>query len=420
MSLLQIGLLVIGLMVLSLVSQERFKIPMPVTLISVVLLLASFGIHFDMKGSTFDELVLLLLPLLITSDVLNLSPKELKRNWLSVVLTAGVVVVASIVLGVVLKTLFFHHYALSVPAIVALMAMVVATDPVTVSAVFSNFKLPHSLKFIAESESLFNDATAFVIFGIALSMLVTPMTPLQIVTVSVVTVVASFLVGFVVGLLGIVLLKLSKGPQTETAIILLVAYLSFEFAEHFDVAAVFSLVVSIVVMNMAILSDASRQNTHAQLPGWRHRLCEHLNDTYQNHETIVKFLGFTALLANVILYISIGDLINLDLLLTYWREILIVFVVTTLIRAVMMWRFKHASLRFESIETISFDWWVVLTFAGVKGGLSILMVHMLPESFAYKEMFTAIILGNIILTTFVYSLILTVYVKLHGHRFAKA
>ncbi|MDX1796561.1 MAG: hypothetical protein R3219_07530, partial [Hydrogenovibrio sp.] len=80
------------------------------------------------------------------------------------------------------------------------------------------------------------------------------------------------------------------------------------------------------------------------------------------------------------------------------------------------WRFMRTSNRIDWMESVSFDWWVVLTFAGVKGGLSILMVHMLPNDFAYKELFEAIIIGNIILTTFVYSLVLTVYVKVR-HRY---
>ncbi|MBD3821849.1 MAG: cation:proton antiporter [Thiotrichales bacterium] len=418
MGFLEIGLIVIGLMVLSMVVQERLKIPMPVTLISVVLLFAVFGYHIEMKGSTFDAMLMLLLPLLISSDVLNLKPDELKKNWLSVVLTAGVVVVASVVLGVLLKAYILPHYDLSIPAMVALMAMVVATDPVTVSAVFSNFRLPHHLKFIAESESLFNDASAFVIFGIALTMLAQPMTADEVLVFSVVTIMTSFLVGLVVGVVGILLLKLSNGAQTETAIILLVAYLSFEFAEYFEVAAIFSLVVSMVVMNAAILSEDARLNIHANRQGLRHKLFSHLNDTYQNHPSIVQFLGFAALLANVLLYISIGEIIDLHCLLGYWKEILAVFVATSLIRALMMWRFKNTSHRIESMETISFDWWVVLTFAGVKGGLSILMVHMLPETFAYKDLFTAIILGNIILTTFVYSLLLTVYVKMRKVSFS--
>lgn len=59
MGFLEIGLIVIGLMVLSMVAQERLKIPMPVTLISVVLLFAVFGYHIEMKGSTFDAMLML-------------------------------------------------------------------------------------------------------------------------------------------------------------------------------------------------------------------------------------------------------------------------------------------------------------------------------------------------------------------------
>ncbi len=39
------------------------------------------------------------------------------------------------------------------------------------------------------------------------------------------------------------------------------------------------------------------------------------------------------------------------------------------------------------------------------------MVHMLPAYFEYKELFTAIIIGNILRTTFLYSLALTILIK---------
>ena len=42
--------------------------------------------------------------------------------------------------------------------------MVLATDPVSVVSVFSSFKVPHRLAILAEGESLFNDATALIIF----------------------------------------------------------------------------------------------------------------------------------------------------------------------------------------------------------------------------------------------------------------
>jgi len=55
---------------------------------------------------------------------------------------------------------------------------------------------------------------------------------------------------------------------------------------------------------------------------------------------------------------------------------------------------------------IGFRWWSVLLFAGIKGGLSIVMLQMLPKGFEHQEMFNAIVIGVILISTFVYALIL--------------
>lgn len=53
---------------------------------------------------------------------------------------------------------------------------------------------------------------------------------------------------------------------------------------------------------------------------------------------------------------------------------------------------------------INLRWWSVLTFAGIKGGLSIVMLTMIPKDFKYLEMFQAVVIGTIILSTLVYTI----------------
>jgi CPA1 family monovalent cation:H+ antiporter len=62
---------------------------------------------------------------------------------------------------------------------------------------------------------------------------------------------------------------------------------------------------------------------------------------------------------------------------------------------------------------VNFRWGTVLTFAGIKGGLSIVMLTMIPPSFAHLEMFKAIVIGVILLSTFVYSIVLIAYINRH-------
>jgi CPA1 family monovalent cation:H+ antiporter len=114
-------------------------------------------------------------------------------------------------------------------------------------------------------------------------------------------------------------------------------------------------------------------------------------------------IAFFALFANALLFVTLAELIQIDKLLVYAKEIILLFLVTTLIRALMMLKFSFISRASERITNVNYRWWAVLTLSGIKGGLSIIMVHQLPDTFVYKEMFTQVVMGVILLSIFVYA-----------------
>lgn len=427
---LEAGLMIIVLMVSALIFQEKLKIPLPISLISIVLVLSHFNIHpIDINAERFDQLLLLLLPLMLIGDVMQLETEDLKKHWLSILGTAGIAVGLSIIVGVLLKDVMLPDYAIGIPAMVALMAMVVATDPVTVASVFNTTKIPHNLKFLAESESLFNDATAFAIFSIAITLMHQPLGAFDIAYSFVLSAGGALITGAIIGLVGIYILKLSDNPATETGILLLIAYSAFLLSEHYHFAGIFAIVVSMVLANALITSrdklfEQPEKRSLLNQRQQQHQKNRHLNAlkdyvnlrhltaTHKNKQEIIGFIGFTALFANVILFVSISEIIDLALLKTYWKEILSVFVVSTLIRAFVLGQFAWVSNRSKTMQNLSIDWWGILVLAGVKGGLSILMVHMIPSSFEYKNLFEAIVIGNIILSIFLYAPAMMMIIKL--------
>jgi len=123
------------------------------------------------------------------------------------------------------------------------------------------------------------------------------------------------------------------------------------------------------------------------------------------------------MVANTILFIAMAEMIDLKLLWEYRIEIIVMFLVTTVIRAVMMTIFAFITNKTHKMTNVNFRWGTVLTFAGIKGGLSIVMLTMIPDSFEHLEMFKAIVIGVIMLSTFVYALILILYINKHQATF---
>jgi len=100
------------------------------------------------------------IPALIFEAAWHLRTSELRSHWRSVALlivpgvpiTAAIVGAAAFLVGTPL------------PAALALGAILSATDPIAVVAIFRRLNIPESLMTIVEGESLFNDAVAVVLY----------------------------------------------------------------------------------------------------------------------------------------------------------------------------------------------------------------------------------------------------------------
>ncbi len=432
-------LLLLTILFISIELQKYFKIPSPITLIG---LSYSFYYMFPQmvlfSEETFAELVLFLIPILIAADALQLKLEDLKKNAISLFYLAVLSVALSIGFGIFAANTFFAEYALSTGAIIALFAMVLATDPVSVVSVFSSFKVPHRLAILAEGESLFNDATALIIFMfIAIPMMNgVEIGAIDIAIVSVKVISVSVLIGLIVGFIGVFLMRLTHDPMSELVLILLTAYGSFELAEHFHMAGLLAVIVSIITLNTVTQKSFDKKAKEVKkarnivhranknkkvfssnfMSGITRKLSSDVS-SIERHKQNLNYVAVLALLANTFLFMSMASIVHIDLLLKYQTEILWMFLITTLIRAFMMGTFGVISNMTKKMTDIGVRWWSVLLFAGIKGGLSIVMLQMLPESFEHREMFNAIVIGVILLSTFVYAMILVGIILLNKNSF---
>ena len=421
-------LALLSILFISIELQKYFKIPSPITLIGL-----SYGFYYLFphmilfSEETFAELVLFLIPILIASDALQLKLEDLKRNALSLLYLALFSVAISVVFGIFSAHTFFAEYNLSTGAIIALFAMVLATDPVSVVAVFSSFRVPHKLAILAEGESLFNDATALIIFMfIAIPMMKgVEIGALDIIVVSVKVIIISILIGLIVGFIGVIIMRLTSDPMSELVLIILTAYGAFEIAEHFHMAGLLAVIVAIITLNTMtqksfdkkekqvkkarnIVNRANRSKkifSTGFMSGITRKLSSDVS-SIERHKQNLNYVAVLALLANTFLFMSMASIVHIDLLLKYQTEILLMFAITTLIRAFMMGTFAFISNSTQKMTDIGLRWWSILLFAGIKGGLSIVMLQMLPKGFEHKEMFDAIVIGVILLSTVVYALTL--------------
>lgn len=435
-------LVVSAILFVALQLEDKLKIPSPLGLIGL-----SFITHYMFSGTPmitgdtehFAALVLLLLPILLISDSLELTVDDLKEHGLSLFYLAVIAVSLSVGLALLTADTLFGQYNLSVAAIIVLFAMVLATDPVSVVSIFSNFELPHRLKILAEGESLLNDATALIVFVFVglYALNGGEITVGYVAEISLIVVLGSALLGVVLGYVGLMLMKTTRNRIAELLIVILVGYGAFESAEFFYVflnmfgahshlhlsgilSCIFATVTLHHVMSKSVAADddelakeeaalkqeSSRTDSSDNVISSIFSQIKATVEERDRHLRTKEDIQLLAIVANTILFFAMAEIIDLDMLIKYKTEIIVMFLATTAIRALMMAKFAIITNQTTKMTNVNFRWWGVLTFAGIKGGLSIVMLMMIPSTFEHLELFKAVVIGVIMLSTFIYSGIL--------------
>ena len=119
---------------------------------------------------THDFILNVILPPLLFEAAINIHWRPLSRDMLPVLTlsTLGVIVSAAFVAAGMV-------FLLSWPVMPALVfgVLIAATDPIAVIALFKDIGVTGRLRLLVESESLFNDGVAAVLFGLTLTWMQT-------------------------------------------------------------------------------------------------------------------------------------------------------------------------------------------------------------------------------------------------------
>ncbi len=414
--LLLVSLLLL-IILLSRITEEITKVPSTLSVIVYSFALSLFFPHLvSINPSEFDEILYLMLPVILLPDILNMSIKELKTHSKEIFYLAVIAVVASIAIATLITPYLLPEYSLSVGMLIALYTMLMATDAISVSSIMNKFKLPERLKIYAESESIFNDVVALIIFYfIALPLISGGEVSLLCINYILFKVlIFSSIIGLIVAYFGFLSIKILKNPFDQFIIIYLVVIVSFLIAEHFNIAGILSIVAATLTFKYLIQKETKgkTQNSYKDKCSILELIKSVPALTRREFREYKKEAMFIGIFANTIVFVIIANIVDLSFLVTYLKEILIVFAVTTLIRFLSVYTLIVAM-------KLPFRWAKTLTLSGTKGALAIIMVHSIPQSFIYKDMFEALVVGNVLISTFLYTFILMYHIKSNQSAYEK-
>lgn len=179
---------------------ERIKLPYPILML-IFATLAGF-LPFMPKMHIEPALILpIFLPPLLFATAQRSSWSVFRFRWKALIRLAVVLIVVTA--GTVAATALAFSPIASIPLALALGAVVAPPDPVAVDAIATKVKMPRRLTSLLETEGLFNDAMAIVLFQLAVQA-----------TVDKTQVGLEIIPQFLIGAAGAVALGLAMGWST--------------------------------------------------------------------------------------------------------------------------------------------------------------------------------------------------------------
>ncbi|PQA86858.1 cation:proton antiporter [Hyphococcus luteus] len=311
---------------------------------------------------TSDVILFLFLPALVFESAMSLDLRKLMADMRSILFLA--------VVGVLISTAIvgLSIWAISGMALVLCLllgAILSATDPVAVIALFKDLNAPKRLTVLVEGESLFNDATAIVISSIFIAMLAEGTSP------DVAASALDFLVVFLGGVaVGVVVARpaiwLMRAFRRDTMIILTLTvtlpFVAFVAAEHFLHV---SGVMAVVAAGLTIGSIGRRM-----IPP----------QVFVEVEHAWHQLGFWA---TSLIFMLVGLAIPRMLgphVLDYVDDIVIVVVAATAARAFILYVLLPLLDRFGAQQKVSLGYQTIMFWGGLRGAVSLALALIVLET----------------------------------------
>ncbi len=384
MPFIQVEMAIVGLLLLAIfvgLLTKRLRVPYTVGLVLFGLALTLLtDIEVNLGG---DIILAVLVPPLVFEAAFHIKFDQLRRELGLVILLA--------VPGVLLTTWMVGWLlsvslpgTLTLPIALVFGALVSATDPVAVVALFRALGAPKRLQILLEGESLFNDGTAIVVFHLVLAQVLQAHGDEFLLGPAVVefTKVAGggLFVGLALGLVASLLIARVDDHLIETTLTTVLAYGAYLVAEEFfHVSGVLAVVMAGMI--------AGNIGPRGMTPTTR--------------ISLLNFWEYAAFLANTFVFLLIGLQVDLGLVWQYRGAVL------QAIAAVLVTRFVIVfGLSLLLRRALPPRWAVVLFWGGLRGAISLALALGLPTDLGAdaRGLLQALAFGVVLFTLLVQGL----------------
>lgn len=372
-------LIIILLLVASLAAIVVRRLRIPYT-VALVLLGLPVSFQQPLELSLTPELILLVLvPPLVFEAAFHIEYRVLRDNWLPILMLAVPgVLLTTFIIGAVTAV----GVGISLASALVFGALISATDPVAVVALFRQLGAPKRLTVLLESESLLNDGTAIVVFQIVLAIALSTASADGANSFDAFSAVFDFFKvsagGVAIGLgLGWIIAQILARIDdylVETTLTTVLAFGSYLVAERFHVSGVLAVVAAgIITGNIG----TRRMSPTTKI-------------------VLYNFWEYLAFVANSLVFLLIGLETNPRELLSNWWIIGIAVFAVLISRALVI--YGITSLTNLRERNVSLAYQHVIFWGGLRGAIGLALVLSLPANFADRELLRVMTFGVVLFT----------------------
>ncbi len=374
---------------------RKARLPYTVALVAVGLLVGATHI-VDAPHLTKELLFSLFLPGLVFEAAYNLHFRELRANWRTIATLAVPGVIVAIALTTALMMGAFTALGLE-PAFswrfgMVFAALVAATDPIAVVALFRQMGVAPRLTTLIEAESLFNDGTSIVVVSLVLAFVTGETTSFPSLALRFVEVIGG---GAVVGMLiGFGITRVTRhldDPMIEITLTTIAAYGSFVIGERLHLSGLIATVSAGLVLGTYGRESSMSRTTQV---------------------SVDVFWEYVAFALNSIVFLLIGFEVPLAALVQSALPILIAFICVVVSRFAVVFAVRAAYS--PTSERISWAWAGVLTWGGLRGALSMVLALALPPTFPHRALLIDLTFGVVLISLLLQGLTMPPFARRFG------
>jgi len=346
---------------------------------------------FVTREFDFSQILIhVMLPFLLFAGALTINVKEFLKEKVTILSLATFgVVFSTFVVGGITYTLInqpiFNLESLGISYIDCLLfgALISPTDPIAVLAIVKKMNLSKTTETRIAGESLFNDGIGVVIFLTLLNVKadgVDNITVMSIGSLFITEVIGGVALGGIIGYLGLKLVEYIENEHVELEVLITLALVLFTavVSERLH----FSAPLGVVVLGLFINKNTEGEMVERAMGDYVYKFWHLLDETL-----------------NAILFILIGlEIIILfnDFHSIYLLLSLITIVVVVGSRAIGVF----VPIKFLSLfKTFEKNTALIITWGGLKGGLSIALALNLPDSLGEGKPLILILTYGVVLFT---------------------